>query len=539
MKQKFKVLFISLTISLLLSISFATAQDNDNLLTNPGFEGSFTTNPGDQPRQVADGWTAWHVPATDDMPSFQNAAPKYQPVAPDSSRIRSGSNAQLYFSFFETHEGGLYQQVDVQDGNEYRFSIYAHIWSSTFEDVNVSEDPGDVALRVGIDPTGGTDGTSSNIVWSTPAIFYDTYRQYSVIATAESDSITVFVESTVGAPVQNSYVYLDDAVLESTSQAEEPTDEPTDEPTATDEPTEEPTDEPTEEPTATDEPQDSPGGIGDSTPTPEQLQPSATPVASNTPEPTATDEPPTPTQETNVVPTATPIEQDGGEDDETPISEEFPGTITHTVRRGDTVSRIAVLYGSTVEAIISANGLDESALIFVGQGLVVPVRIPDPATATPTPTNVVVIVTATQPAVPLPSPQPTQDPSATQTYVVQRGDTLNRIASQFNTTVGAIVQLNGIANPNRIFTGQTLTIPGAGSNTPAPVPTVVQPTAPPQNIVPTPTPLPALQTYTVQPGDTLFRLALNFGVNIVDLAQENNITNYNRIFIGQVLRIPR
>lgn len=232
MKQTYKVFFISLTICLLFSLNIVIAQDSDNLLANAGFEGGFTTQSGDQPRQVAESWTAWHVPATDEMPSFQNASPKYQPVSPDSSRIRTGSNAQLYFSFFETHEGGIYQQVSgLDDGAEYRFSIYAHIWSSTFEDVDVSEDPGDVALRVGIDPTGGTDGSSSDIVWSTPAIFYDTYRQYSIIANADGDTITVFVESTVGAPVQNSYIYLDDAVLESTEKQEDPTDEP--EPTAT------------------------------------------------------------------------------------------------------------------------------------------------------------------------------------------------------------------------------------------------------------------------------------------------------------------
>ncbi len=533
MKKTYNILFISLTLCLLIGINLVTAQDSDNLLTNPGFEGSFTTNPGDQPRQVADSWTAWHVPATDEMPSFQNASPKYQPVSPDSSRIRTGSNAQLYFSFFETHEGGIYQQVsNLTNGDEYRFSIYAHIWSSTFDDVDISEDPGDVALRVGIDPNGGTDGTSSDIIWSTPAIFYDTYRQYSIIATAANTTITVFVESTVGTPVQNSYVYLDDAVLESTTKEEDPTDEPADEPT--DAPTDVPTDEPAEEPT-----DEQSGGIGDSTPTPEVLDPVATAVPTDEP----TEVVPTSTPETNIVPTATEVQggTGGEEDPETPISEEFPGTITHTVRRGDTVSRIAVLYGSTVNAIISANDLNESALIFVGQGLVVPVRIPDPATATPTPTNVVVVVTATQPAVPIPSPEPPEAPA--DTYVVQRGDTLNRIASQFNTTVGALVQLNGIANPNRIFAGQTLRIPATGGTTAPAQPTVApaQPTSTPQNIIPTPTqvPAPQLETYTVVPGDTLFRLALNFGVNIVDLAEENNITNYNRIFIGQVLRIPR
>lgn len=482
---KFRKLHLIVVLILLtIGISITSAQSSQNLLTNPGFEGNFVTLNGDQQRQVGQGWTPWHVPPTSEMPSFQNATPNYQPAAPNSARIRSGNNAQMYFSFFETHDGGVYQQVSgVTDGAEYRFSIYAYVWSSTFEDLDISEDPGDVAVRVGIDPTGGTDGTSSDIIWSTPAIFYDAYRQYSVIATADSSTITVFVESTVGIAVQNSYIYLDDAVLEGTSASPA-------QPTST------------SQPTAT---TDSSGGIGQSTPTPEVVSSISTST-------------PTPTQQTNTVPTATPVSSgDIGK----PISDTFPGTIVHTVRRGDTVSRIAILYDSTIQAIIEANGLNESALIFVGQGLLVPVRIPDPATETPTFTPVVVVATATPGVAPIPSGG---------TYTVVPGDTLNRIAARFNTTVGALVQLNGIANPNRIFSGQVLRIPvGTGTQ---------NPTTPPQT-VPTPTPQPVAQTYTVVPGDTLFRLALRFGVNIVDLANANNITNYNRIFIGQVLTIPR
>ena len=517
MKHLHKLFFISLIIVFSLSIGLTNAQDTENLLTNGGFEGNFTIYDGEQPRQVADGWTAWHVPATEDMPTFQNRAPKYQEVAPDSSRIRTGNNAQLYFSFFETHEGGIYQQVtNVESGTEYRFSIYAHVWSSTFSDVDLSEDPGDVALRVGIDPTGGTDGASDDIIWSTPAIFYDTYRQYSVIATAESSSITVFVHSTVGRPAPSSYVYLDDAVLESTEKAEAPTTAPTTVPTSN----------PTQAPTQAD------SGIGDSTPTLEVLAPT------NTALPSATPAPATPTQQTSIVPTATQVQSQNGNSGGTPtrpISDDFPGTIIHTVRRGDTVSRIALLYGSATQAIISANALNESALIYVGQGLVVPVRIADPATVTPTSTNVVIVITATQAAAPIPTPNASDG-----RYTVLPGDTLNKIAVQFNTTVGALVQLNGIANANRIFSGQVLTIPVATGNTGGTVaPTTAPTTAPQPNIIPTPTPLPTQQTYTVVPGDTLFSLALRFGVNIVNLASENNITNYNIIFIGQVLRIPR
>jgi LysM repeat protein len=172
-----------------------------------------------------------------------------------------------------------------------------------------------------------------------------------------------------------------------------------------------------------------------------------------------------------------------------------------------------------VNAIIQANGLDESALIYREQILIIPVSLV-PATETPSPTPV-----AAQPATPVSNNQ------TGNRYVVQPGDTLSNIASRFNTTVGTLVQINGITNPNRIFVGQSITLPGSTTTAPAtPQPTTqAQPTQAPAN-----TP----QTYVVQPGDNLYRISLRFGVSLADLASRNNITNYNFIFVGQVLAIP-
>ena len=119
------------------------------------------------------------------------------------------------------------------------------------------------------------------------------------------------------------------------------------------------------------------------------------------------------------------------------------------------------------------------------------------------------------------------------TYIVQPGDTLWRISRQFGTSVDAIVQANNIPNPNLIYVGQTLEIPGV--NTPAPVTPGATP--PPVPTTP-PTPPPANQTYVVQPGDTLTRIAAQFGTTVQAIAQANNIVNVNLIFVGQVLIIP-
>src|SRR5215218_8364101 len=136
-------------ILLLVSVMSGSVGAQSNLLKNPGFEDGFAAVAAGQ---VATNWTPWNAPRTAEMPSYQNGQPVYlaatnanaQGVFP---RVRSGSNSQIYYSFYETHDGGLYQQVSgIAPGTELRFSIYAYVWSSKFDDVNVSDEPGDVAL---------------------------------------------------------------------------------------------------------------------------------------------------------------------------------------------------------------------------------------------------------------------------------------------------------------------------------------------------------------------------------------------------------
>ena len=116
------------------------------------------------------------------------------------------------------------------------------------------------------------------------------------------------------------------------------------------------------------------------------------------------------------------------------------------------------------------------------------------------------------------------------TYVVQWGDTLSSIARQFGTTVQAIVDANNIANPNLIYAGQTLIIPGGNPPPPPPPgPTVTPPPPPPPT---------GNCTYTVRPGDTLYAIALRNNTTIAVLVQLNGIANPNLIYVGQVLQLP-
>lgn len=124
--------------------------------------------------------------------------------------------------------------------------------------------------------------------------------------------------------------------------------------------------------------------------------------------------------------------------------------VIHVVQRGENLFRISLRYQVSMQVIQQLNGIPNVNLIYVGQRLRIPLSTPGCVVPTPVP------------ATPGPStPVPTQPPTG-QTYTVQPGDYLAAIARRLGTTVAAIVQLNGIANPNLIFPGQVLRIPAGG-----------------------------------------------------------------------------
>lgn len=113
---------------------------------------------------------------------------------------------------------------------------------------------------------------------------------------------------------------------------------------------------------------------------------------------------------------------------------------------------------------------------------------------------------------PAPAPQPPSP--APGTYTVHAGDTLSAIAQRHGTTWQELQRINGIADANKIYPGQVLKVTG--------------PAAPPQ----------AGRFHTVQRGDTLSAIAARNGTTWRELARINNLPNPDRIFPGQVIRLP-
>ena len=129
------------------------------------------------------------------------------------------------------------------------------------------------------------------------------------------------------------------------------------------------------------------------------------------------------------------------------------------------------------------------------------------------------------------SSAPANAHTAANTYVVKSGDTLTAIAARLGVELAALIRENGITDPNRIFPGHVLKIPGKDSSPAAD-------TGDPNDKKEAAEHNDRPGTYTVRNGDTLTAIAARLGVELAALILENGITDPNWIFPGQVLKIP-
>lgn len=161
------------------------------------------------------------------------------------------------------------------------------------------------------------------------------------------------------------------------------------------------------------------------------------------------------------------------------------GTRTIIIKSGDTLSQIALDYNTTVRRLVELNNIENPNLIYAGESLIVPIT----------------------------------SSNTENIYIVKRGDTLSQIALNFNTTVNAIANLNGITNVNLIYTGQRLIIPSNAETEDGCMHDCGH------------------KLYTVKRGDTLWSIARRYGTSIANIVMLNRISNPNLIYPGQIFRI--
>ncbi len=170
-------------------------------------------------------------------------------------------------------------------------------------------------------------------------------------------------------------------------------------------------------------------------------------------------------------------------DDKTPLKEPTninSKVIYYRVKRGDNLTKIAREFNVSLSSIIANNNFKNPNLIYPNQ--IIKIIVPSSYSLS----NKEII------------------------YTVKRGDTLTKIAQEFNVSISSIVNLNHLINPNLIFVNQKLIIK-LGNN--------------------------EIIAYKVQKNDTLSSIALTYKTTINNLSQLNNFKNLNLIFPNQIIYI--
>ena len=172
----------------------------------------------------------------------------------------------------------------------------------------------------------------------------------------------------------------------------------------------------------------------------------------------------------------------------------MPNYTSYTVKKGDSLYKIATSFNTTVDQIIKDNGLSTNNLS-IGQSL--KIRIPNDS---------IIEECYGDEYIPV-----NEENNIYQTYTVKKGDSLYIIANKYNTSVDNIKRLNNLVS-NNLSIGQILKIPMSSSNQ--------------SNTT----------TYVVKKGDNLYSIAKKFNTTINSIKSKNNLKT-NTLSIGQTLMI--
>lgn len=170
---------------------------------------------------------------------------------------------------------------------------------------------------------------------------------------------------------------------------------------------------------------------------------------------------------------------------------------TYKVKAGDTLSEIAAKYDMSYSKLMKLNSLS-STIIYVGQTL----KLNDKSIQTSTSTT----------------------NTSNSSYKVKAGDTLGKIAAQHGTTYTNIMKLNNLSS-TVIYIGQSLKVSGTVTNSNTTTTNTSNTTSSTSK-----------SSYKVKAGDTLSKIAAQYGTNYSQLMKLNNLSS-TMIFVGQTLKI--
>lgn len=197
---------------------------------------------------------------------------------------------------------------------------------------------------------------------------------------------------------------------------------------------------------------------------------------------------------------------------------------TYAVKPGDSLIAIARRVNVSLDELLQVNGFQKSSVIHPGRTI----KLPDSA-----------VVQAGAPVA---------GASVPTTYQVRSGDSLIAIARRAGVALQQLLDVNGFQKSTVIHPGRTIKLPAGASlgestgvsstsatsstSTTAPAPAAPAPAAP------APAPQGELAKYTIQPGDSLIRIASKAKVSLEDLLKVNSFTKASVIHPGQVISLP-
>lgn len=195
----------------------------------------------------------------------------------------------------------------------------------------------------------------------------------------------------------------------------------------------------------------------------------------------------------------------------------------HRVRRGETLSRIAAKYGTSVASLAKANKIKSHSVIHTGQRL----RIPGVAVAEAAETERSEPQASAKSGT---SSKSSSKGSSGGTYTVRRGDTVAKIAARHGESVASILKANGLSSRSRIYPGQKLqvrkSVDVAASGRSGSSSSRSSNGA-------------SIMTYTVRGGDTLFKIAKRFGTSVGSIVSLNGLRNDSVIRPGDRIKIEK
>ena len=170
-------------------------------------------------------------------------------------------------------------------------------------------------------------------------------------------------------------------------------------------------------------------------------------------------------------------------DGQAPAQPNTPASGTYTVQSGDSFWSISQKFGMDMNSLASLNGMSLNTVIHPGQVLKVSGNASNSNAG-----------------------------NTSSVYYVKSGDTLSEIASKFGTNYQTLASLNNIANPNYLYVGQAIKVPGNNG-----------------------TGVATSRTYVVKAGDSFWLIANKLGLNMATLASANGLSLSSVIHPGQVL----